>query len=100
MSDFDCEVQQGDDWIEVRGHPAACRFRIDLPGDLALLDAGDDREYVTEWGLSTSGERAELVACLQTIVEGNFAELPPGLNNVRLLGYRGYVPSVPHNQSP
>jgi hypothetical protein len=100
MSDYDCQVQQGDDWIEVRGHPAACRFRIDLPGDLALLDAGNEGEYVVEWGLATSGEHADLVAFLQRLVEGDFAALPPGLNNVRLLGYRAFVPLAPRKRSP
>ena len=44
MSNHDCRVQQGDDWIEVRGDPPACRFRIDLPDDSTLLDAGDEGE--------------------------------------------------------
>jgi hypothetical protein len=100
MSDYDCEVEQGDDWIEVRGHPEACRFRIDLPGDLALLDAGDEGEYVTEGGISTSEEQADLMVLLQRLVEGDFAELPSGLNNVRLAGYRNYVPLAPRELSP
>ncbi|WP_091537837.1 hypothetical protein [Modestobacter sp. DSM 44400] len=100
MSDYDCQVQQGVDWIEVRGRPAACRFRIDLAGGLALLDAGDESEYVAEWVLGTPGEQADLVALLQRLVEGDLATLPPGLNNVRLVDYRSYLPLAPRQRSP
>jgi hypothetical protein len=70
MSDYNCEIEHGDDWIAVRRAAGTCRFRIDLPGDLALLDAGDRAEYV---------------------VSGDFVEVPPGLNNARLEGYTGYA---------
>jgi hypothetical protein len=100
MSDYDCQVQQGDDWIEVRGEPTACRFRIDLPGDLALLDAGDRSEYVAEWVLSLPGEQENLVALLQRIVAGDLADVPPGPNNVLLQGYSGYGPLAPRERSP
>jgi hypothetical protein len=100
MSDYDCQVEQEEDWIEVRGDPGTCRFRIDLAGDLALLDAGDTSEYVAEWVLSRRGELGDLVSLLQRIVSGDLADVPPGLNNVRLEGYSGYASSAPPAGSP
>jgi len=100
MSGYDCQVQQGDDWVQVTGRPGACRFRIDLPFGLALLDAGEEGEYVAEWLLGTSEDQADLVSFLKRLVEGDFAALPSGLNNTPLEGYRSYAPLVPHEGSP
>ncbi|MGZ4566914.1 MAG: hypothetical protein ACXVFZ_08800 [Blastococcus sp.] len=99
MSGYDCRVEQGYDWVEVRGGPRACPFRIDLSGDAALLDAGNESEYVLEWVLSIPGELKDLVGLLRQIVAGDLADLPAGLNNTRLEGYSRYVLLAPPKRS-
>lgn len=99
MSGYDCQIQQGDDWIEVRGGPRACRFHLWMPADWVNLAVGDEGEYVLEWVLSIPGELAALVALLQRIVTGDLVDLPMGLNKTRLEGYSGYVPLAPPERS-
>ncbi|WP_136697357.1 hypothetical protein [Geodermatophilus dictyosporus] len=99
LAPYDCQIQQGGDWIEVRGRPQACPFRIDLPGDLALLGAGVEGEYVSEWVLSTPADQADLAVFLQRLVDGDLDDLPLGLNDVRLEGYRGCARLLPRGGS-
>ena len=93
MSAYDCRIVQEADWLEVHGRPEACRFRIDVAGRLALLDAGTEGEYVAEWVLGSPGELADLLAFLHRLVEGDLTALPAGLGGFRLAGYGGYLPA-------
>jgi hypothetical protein len=99
MSDYDCQIEQGDDWIEVRGGPGACPFHIWMPDSWVNLAAGDKGEYVPEWVISLPEELADMVALLRRIAAGDLVDLPLGLNKTRLEGYSGYVPS-PQGERP
>ena len=99
MSDYDCQIEQGDDWIGVHGGPRACPFHVWMPDSWVNLSAGDEGEYVLEWVISLPGELADMVALLRRIVAGDLVDLPLGLNNTRLGGYSGYVP-LPQGERP
>jgi hypothetical protein len=99
MADYDCQIRQGENWIEVRGGPHSCPFTIWLPDDWVNLAAGDKSEYVLEWVLSVPGELTDLVGLLRRIVAGELGGLPAGSNNTRLEGYSGYALAAPPERS-
>lgn len=92
LSRYDCQVEQKDDRITVRGQPGTSPFDIDLAGDLAVLGAGENTEFVSESVLSAPGAVDGLRDLIRQIVAGDDIDGPRSrLGNGQLTGYKSYV---------
>ncbi|MCZ2816774.1 hypothetical protein [Modestobacter sp. VKM Ac-2984] len=70
LADYVCEVKESPDHVAVRGEAAQCPFGIDLVENLAILDAGAEAEFVSEWLLRGPEDVTDLLRLIERVLGG------------------------------
>jgi hypothetical protein len=91
MAEYECCIEQGEDWISVRGGAEQCPFRIDLVAGYVMLDAGEDSSFVLESTVSSPGELNALVDVLRRLRDGQDVGEGATAGSGRLIGGRPYT---------
>lgn len=91
MAEYECRIEQGEDWISVHGEPEQCPFRIDLADGYVMLDAGEDSTFVLESTVRSPGELNALIDVLRRLRDGQDVGEGATPGSGRLAGCRPYT---------
>ena len=94
MSEYVSEVDDGPERIAARGPEGTCPFVADLVGGVVLLDAGTEREFVSEWFFGPRDTVDDFLALIRRIVAGEDVGPADRIGDGQLIGYR------PHPRRP
>ena len=90
MSEYECDIVDGVDWVDVSGGEGTCRFRADQLGGVVLLDAGTEGEFVSEWVFHRKVTVEDFLDLLRRILAGEGIGRADRLGDGQLTGYQPY----------